>query len=110
MVGSLRDECVRYALGVFHFWHPAESLLSKRFFGNLGETLETLHSLAYGFSICLQPINLLYCFLGVLMGTLVGVLPGLGPAAAISLLLPTIFHVPALASIVMLCGICYGAA
>ena len=43
------------------------------------------------------------------MGTLVGVLPGLGPAAAISLLLPTIFHAPPVASLIMLTGICYGA-
>jgi putative tricarboxylic transport membrane protein len=70
--------------------------------------LETLHSLAYGFSVFLQPVNLMYCFFGVLMGTLVGVLPGLGPAAAISLLLPTIFHAPAVGSIIMLAGICYG--
>ena len=71
--------------------------------------METLQSLAYGFSICLEPINLLYCFFGVLMGTLVGVLPGLGPAATISLLLPLIFHAPPVRSIIMLAGICYGA-
>ena len=71
--------------------------------------METLQSLAYGFSVFLQPTNLLYCFFGVLMGTLVGVLPGLGPAAAISLLLPTIFHAPAVSSMIMLSGICYGA-
>ncbi len=44
------------------------------------------------------------------MGTLVGVLPGLGPPAAISLLLPTIFYVPPVSSMIMLAGICYGAA
>lgn len=71
--------------------------------------METLQSLAYGFGVCLQPANLMYCFAGVLMGTLVGVLPGLGPAATISMLLPTIFHVPAVSSIIMLAGICYGA-
>jgi putative tricarboxylic transport membrane protein len=71
--------------------------------------MEALQSLAYGFSILLTPTNLLYCFFGVLMGTLVGVLPGLGPAAAISLLLPTIFHAPPVASFIMLSGICYGA-
>ena len=110
MVGPFRNECIGYSLRVFHFWHSAEGLFPKRFFGVLGETLETLHSLAYGFSICLQPINLLYCFLGVLMGTLVGVLPGLGPAAALSLLLPTIYHVPPISAIIMLFGICYGTA
>jgi len=51
----------------------------------------------------------MYCFFGVLMGTLVGVLPGLGPAAAISLLLPAIFHAPPVGSVIMLSGICYGA-
>ena len=68
-----------------------------------------LHSLAYGFSVFLQPENLIYCFAGVLMGTLVGLLPGLGPAAATSLLLPTIFHAPPVGSVIMLSGICYGA-
>lgn len=72
--------------------------------------MEALQSLVHGFSVILQPVNLLYCFLGVLMGTLVGVLPGLGPAAALSLLLPTIYHVPAISAIIMLCGICYGTA
>ena len=76
----------------------------------IGEIMETLHSLAYGFGVILQPANLLYCFLGVLMGTLVGVLPGLGPAAALSLLLPAIYHVPAVSAIIMLFGLCYGTA
>jgi len=71
--------------------------------------LETLQSLAYGFSVFLTPTNLLYCFAGVLMGTLVGVLPGLGPSATISILLPMIFHAPDVSSIIMLAGICYGA-
>jgi putative tricarboxylic transport membrane protein len=71
--------------------------------------LETIQSLFYGFSICLTPANLLYCLTGVVMGTLVGVLPGLGPSATISLLLPAIFHAPAVSSMIMLAGICYGA-
>ena len=54
-------------------------------------------------------MNLLFCFLGVFMGTLVGVLPGLGPTAAISLLLPVSFHIPPVSSIIMLAGIYYGA-
>jgi putative tricarboxylic transport membrane protein len=69
----------------------------------------TLHSLIYGFTITLTPVNLLYCFSGVLLGTLVGVLPGLGPSATIALLLPLIFHAPPVSSIIMLAGICYGA-
>ena len=71
--------------------------------------METLHSLVYGFTVCLTPANLLYCFVGVLLGTLVGVLPGLGPSATISLLLPLIFHAPPVSSIIMLAGIVYGA-
>jgi putative tricarboxylic transport membrane protein len=71
--------------------------------------LETLQSLFYGFTVSVTPVNLLYCFSGVLMGTLVGVLPGLGPSATISLLLPLIFHAPDVSAIIMLAGICYGA-
>ena len=71
--------------------------------------MEALQGLAYGFSVFLTPTNLFYCFVGVLMGTVVGVLPGLGPTATISLLLPTIFHLPVVSSFIMLAGICYGA-
>ncbi len=67
------------------------------------------HSIAMGFQVALQPNNLLFCFIGVLIGTLVGVLPGLGPVAAISLLLPTTFHVNPVSAIIMLAGIYYGA-
>ena len=62
-----------------------------------------------GFSVALEPINLLYCFVGVLIGTMVGVLPGLGPVAAMSLLLPATFHTTPVASIIMFAGIYYGA-
>ena len=71
--------------------------------------MEIFQNLAHGFSICLQPVSLMYCFLGVLMGTLVGVLPGLGAAASIALLLPITFYLPAVPSLIMLSGICYGA-
>ncbi|MFC1815536.1 tripartite tricarboxylate transporter permease [Thermodesulfobacteriota bacterium] len=72
--------------------------------------MEAMQNLFYGFSLLFETTNLLYCFVGVLMGTLVGVLPGLGPVAAISLLLPITLHVPAIPSLIMLAGICYGAA
>ncbi|MGE3928310.1 MAG: tripartite tricarboxylate transporter permease, partial [Lautropia sp.] len=62
-----------------------------------------------GFQQILQPINLLYCFVGVLMGTLVGVLPGIGPTATMSLLLPLALAASPLQGIVMLAGIYYGA-
>ena len=57
----------------------------------------------------MQPTNLMYCFAGVLIGTLVGVLPGLGPAAAIALLLPTTFKASPVSGTIMLAGIYYGA-
>jgi putative tricarboxylic transport membrane protein len=66
-------------------------------------------SIVMGFQVALQPGNLLFCFIGVLIGTLVGVLPGLGPVAAISLLLPTTFHATPVSAIIMLAGIYYGA-
>ncbi len=65
--------------------------------------------LLLGLSIASKPINLLYCFLGCFYGTFVGVLPGFGPAAAIALLLPITFGMPAESSIIMLAGLYYGA-
>ncbi|MBP1730617.1 MAG: hypothetical protein H6Q55_1046, partial [Deltaproteobacteria bacterium] len=53
--------------------------------------METLQSLWYGFSIALQPENLFFCFVGSVLGTLVGVLPGIGPVGAIAILLPITF-------------------
>src|SRR5208283_3207620 len=53
-------------------------------------------------------INLLYCFIGVLLGTVVGVLPGLGASATIALLLPITFYIKDTSAIIMLAGICYG--
>ena len=57
----------------------------------------------------LQPGNLFLCFLGCVMGTLVGVLPGLGPVAAISILLPSTYRMSPVSAIIMLAGIYYGA-
>jgi putative tricarboxylic transport membrane protein len=71
--------------------------------------MDMFHHIFYGLGVALQPLNLLFCFIGVLIGTLVGVLPGLGPVAAISLLLPATFRAPPVASIIMLSGIYYGA-
>ena len=63
----------------------------------------------YGFSIALQPENLLFCFIGSVLGTLVGVLPGIGPVGAIAILLPATFKISTTGSIIMLAGIYYGA-
>ena len=71
--------------------------------------MDILYHLLFGLQVAIQPLNLLSCFIGVLIGTLVGVLPGLGPVAAISLLLPATFHAPPVASIIMLSGIYYWA-
>lgn len=71
--------------------------------------MEIWSNLLLGSQQVLQPSNLLYCFAGVLMGTLVGVLPGIGPVASISLLLPITQNLPTLGSIIMLAGVYYGA-
>ncbi|MFZ5868131.1 MAG: tripartite tricarboxylate transporter permease [Thermodesulfobacteriota bacterium] len=73
------------------------------------EVAVTMDAVLAGFSVALQPWNLLFCLMGCLVGTLVGVLPGLGPVAAISILLPTTFKAGPIAGIIMLAGIYYGA-
>jgi putative tricarboxylic transport membrane protein len=70
---------------------------------------ETLQNLYLGFSIALSPSILIYAFAGCVIGTLVGVLPGVGPLAGISLLLPVSFGLNATTAIVLLAGIYYGA-
>jgi putative tricarboxylic transport membrane protein len=62
-----------------------------------------------GFPVALTQQNLLFCFLGVFLGTLVGVLPGIGALAAISLLLPITYYIHPIPAIMMLAGIYYGA-
>ncbi len=70
--------------------------------------METLHSLFHGFTIALQPENLILCFVGTVLGTLVGVLPGIGPPGALAILLPITFKIPATGAIIMLAGLYYG--
>lgn len=67
-----------------------------------------LHDLFFGFSVALQPVNLLASFIGVFIGTLVGVLPGIGPVGAMSLLLPVSLGISPVTGIIMLAGIYYG--
>src|SRR4028119_591387 len=62
-----------------------------------------------GLLVAMEPANLLACFAGALIGTFVGVLPGLGPVATIAMLLPITYHLSPAAAIVMLSGIYYGA-
>jgi putative tricarboxylic transport membrane protein len=67
-----------------------------------------LHNLIYGFQVALQLNNLLFGAIGVLLGTLVGVLPGIGPVGAMALLLPATFGLSPTTSLIMLAGIWYG--
>jgi putative tricarboxylic transport membrane protein len=71
--------------------------------------MEAFHSIALGLGVALQPINLFFCFAGVFVGTLIGVLPGIGPVGTMSLLLPITFHLSPVGAIIMLAGIYYGA-
>ena len=67
------------------------------------------HHLALGVHEAVTLANLWYCFVGVFLGCLVGVLPGLGSLVAISLLLPITFHLPATGALIMLAGVYFGA-
>ena len=67
--------------------------------------MELISNLGVGLSTAITPINLLYCFIGVFLGTLIGVLPGLGPTATIAMLLPITFVLPPASALIMLAGI-----
>ncbi len=71
--------------------------------------MTSVTDLLHGFEVALQPMNFLACFAGVLLGNIIGVLPGMGVMAAISILLPITFAMPPVAAILMLAGIYYGA-
>src|SRR5690349_13519408 len=71
--------------------------------------MDILTGLMHGFAVALQPANLLWCFVGVLLGTVVGVMPGLGPPATIAMLLPLTFLMNPAGAMIMLAGIYYGA-
>jgi TctA family transporter len=71
--------------------------------------MEILNHLAFGFGVAFSLENLAYCFAGVALGTLIGVLPGVGPLVTIAMLFPITFHLPAVPAIIMLAGIFYGA-
>ena len=71
--------------------------------------MELFDNLALGFGVAFTLQNLLYAFVGCLLGTLIGVLPGIGPVATIAMLLPATYGLPPVAALIMLAGIYYGA-
>jgi TctA family transporter len=71
--------------------------------------MELFNNLIFGFEVALSWQHLLYCFIGVLVGTLIGVLPGIGPLGTIAILLPITYSVSPTAALIMLAGIYYGA-
>ncbi|MBZ9653468.1 tripartite tricarboxylate transporter permease [Phyllobacterium lublinensis] len=71
--------------------------------------MDLLNNLALGFATAASPWNLLFCLTGVLLGTLIGVLPGIGATATIAMLLPITFQLEPVSSLIMLAGIYYGA-
>jgi putative tricarboxylic transport membrane protein len=77
--------------------------------GNLKSMAETFHSLLHGFSIAVTPFNLLWGFIGVMLGTFIGVLPGVGPALTVAMLLPLTVKLDPTGALIMFAGIYYGA-
>ena len=71
--------------------------------------MELFNNLILGFTVASSGINLLYCLIGVFIGTLIGVLPGIGSVATIAMLLPITFNLPPISALIMLAGIYYGA-
>jgi putative tricarboxylic transport membrane protein len=71
--------------------------------------MDLINNLAMGFGVAFTFQNLLYAFIGCLLGTLIGVLPGIGPVATIAMLLPATYALPPIAALIMLAGIYYGA-
>src|SRR3981189_2605532 len=71
--------------------------------------MDLFHNLIFGFGVALSIQNLMYCLVGVTVGTLIGVLPGIGPLGTIAILLPITFNVAPVGALIMLAGIYYGA-
>jgi putative tricarboxylic transport membrane protein len=71
--------------------------------------MNIFNHLVFGFGVALTPMNLLYCLGGVMIGTLIGVLPGIGPAATVAMLLPVTMSLSPVTALIMLAGIYYGA-
>src|SRR6201987_758196 len=71
--------------------------------------MDVLTNLGLGFAVALTLQNIAYCFIGVLLGTVIGVLPGIGPVTTVAMLLPISFTLQPEAALIMLAGIYYGA-
>lgn len=71
--------------------------------------MDLFTNLALGFDVAITPANLLYAFVGCFLGTLIGVLPGIGPVTTIAMLLPVTFALPPVSALIMLAGLYYGA-
>jgi putative tricarboxylic transport membrane protein len=71
--------------------------------------MDLINNLSLGFGVAFTFQNLIYAFIGCLLGTLIGVLPGIGPLATIAMLLPATYGLPPVAALIMLAGIYYGA-
>lgn len=71
--------------------------------------MDIFHNLSMGFAVAFTPTNLMYCLFGVTIGTLIGVLPGIGAIAAVSIILPVTFYLEPTAALVLLAGVYYGA-
>jgi putative tricarboxylic transport membrane protein len=71
--------------------------------------MDLIANLSLGFGVAVTPINLLYALVGCILGTLIGVLPGIGPVATIAMLLPATYALPPVSALIMLAGIYYGA-
>ena len=71
--------------------------------------MDLFHNLFFGFTVAISLQNLLYCLIGVSVGTLIGVLPGIGPLGTIAMLMPLTYGVPPVSALIMLSGIYYGA-
>src|SRR5918995_6692162 len=71
--------------------------------------MEVLSNLGVGFAVALTLQNIAYCFIGVLLGTVIGVLPGIGPVTTVAMLLPISFTLAPESALILLAGIYYGA-
>src|ERR1700704_1711061 len=71
--------------------------------------MDLFNNLIFGFGVALSLQNLAYCLVGVTVGTLIGVLPGIGPLGTIAMLMPITYSVSPVSALIMLAGIYYGA-